>query len=89
MNMSKITLYDNCPYKNTELQIEKIKEELKEVIEAYENYLNGIDKRQNIGLETFDIIQSSFTLLKNMFTNEEIADFQLVHMLKMQRRYEK
>lgn len=86
---SNITLYNNCPYENIEPQINKIKEELAEVEEAFFNYFDKKTAKNLIAIEDeiYDLYQSVCTLAENNINNKEQANKRLIE--KMLSRYEK
>jgi hypothetical protein len=74
-------LYDYCEYVDLDNQVEKISEELNEMFFEIEQIKNDNKiKSNNLGLECFDLIQSVFTLMKNIFNG--------ALLLKLQKRKE-
>jgi hypothetical protein len=81
--------YAYCNYKDFESQIEKISEELNEVFFEIEQIkVDNKIKSNNLGLECFDLMQSVFTLLKNIFSDDEIKELNRMLLLKLQKRKE-
>lgn len=57
-------------------QIQKIKEELQEVEDAYNSYADGdrTRSREVLGLELIDVIHATETALRIAFTDSEVDD---------------
>jgi hypothetical protein len=82
-------LYDYCKFIDIDNQIEKISEELNEVFYELEQIkVNNKIKSNNLGLECFDLIQAVFTLLKNVFSDDEIKELNRMLLMKLQKRNE-
>lgn len=82
-------LYDYCEYIDIDNQVEKISEELNEMFFEIEQIKNDNKiKSNNLGLECFDLIQSVFTLMKNIFNDDEIKELNRALLLKLQKRKE-
>lgn len=61
------------PAQSIKEKIEKISEEFKEVLEAYQNSVSGIDTSSDLAQEALDLILVSVNLLKKLEKEERIS----------------
>jgi len=76
----KIKLYNGFEYNNKLEQIDKIKEEFDELLEAIFH-----DNKESILEEAFDLIQSTYGLIK-IISGKEIEKVNEKHITKLKKR---
>lgn len=88
IRFQNLTLYKNCIYENSTFQTCKILEEYYKQ-SAYRPMLNINENEKKLWLsKLFDLLQETYTMIENNFTNEEIINENKKHLEKMIEKYE-
>lgn len=83
--IDEMLLYNNCKYESIGNQRAKITEEYLEFIDALINckYNPSKENKEHLAEEAIDLIQATYTFLRNNYSKEELENAIHKHIQKM------